>query len=268
MYTQKYVPFQPTLTLEGQSYFGLSIELTPPVAALADAIHAYIQVKVDTPTPYPMIPDATNVLFFSSKTSMVGGTRLSILEAQLLEPGEYFGVWFKPGMFRQFFNVDLADITQAVVDDDYLSNRHFSYLGERLYDKKGFQEKVALCDSLFLKSLLGQPLPLLSGALQLIYESFGSISVEKLADKVGISCRQLNRQFSLHTGVSTKAFSQLIKAQALLRNYYLGSESILAYGLDLGFYDQSHLSKSLKKHHVSSLSSQAQSFMSDFYKPR
>ncbi|QUX94364.1 hypothetical protein C0J08_02600 [Marinomonas sp. CT5] len=265
--TQSYTPFQPTLTAQGMSHFGLSVDMQRPILALSNSILAFLQVRVEQPTPYSMIPDGTNVLLFSPLRGWVGGTRLSILEVQLIEPGDYFGVWFAPGSLRQFFDVDLLEITQSLVGDDFLSHREFVYLSERLYEKETFSERVVLCESLFLKSLFQQPPPALSHALTLIYQSLGSISVTTLAQSVGLSRRHLNRLFSLHTGLSTKSFSQLIRSQSLLSCCYKKNVSIFHCGLDLGFYDQSHILRSLNQHDLSSLSLQTQQFMSAFYKP-
>jgi AraC-like DNA-binding protein len=266
-----YTPFQPTLTTKGLSHFGLSMEIQRPSAALSGSILAYLQVKIDQATPYPMIPDGTNVLFFSSRGGLVAGSQLSILEVQLMESGEYFGVWFKPGMLRQIFDVDLSDITQRLVQDDFLSNRDFLHLSNRLYEKSTFLERVQLCEALMMSSLspqITQKIPqAFHYAVQRIYHFSGNLTIAELAQHVGLSDRQLNRIFSLHTGLSTKAFTQIIRTQALLRGCYEDKLSTFHRALDLGFYDQSHLSKSLSRHSVDSLSLKARMLMSDFYKP-
>jgi transcriptional regulator GlxA family with amidase domain len=104
-------------------------------------------------------------------------------------------------------------------------------------------------------------------ALEGIYQSSGSLTISKLAEYIGLSDRQLNRIFTLHTGLSTKTFSQIIRTQALLRGCYEDKLSTFHRSLDLGFYDQSHLSKSLVRHNLDSLSLKAKALMSDFYKP-
>lgn len=262
-----YIPFQPTLTTNGLSHFGLSMEMQQPSAALSDSILAFLQVTVDRPTPYPMIPDGTNALFFSPHGGLVGGTQTAILEMQFLLPGDYFGIWFKAGALRRLFDVDLSEIVHTVEKDDFLSNKSFLYLNERLYEKSTFLERVQLCESLMISSLSQEIPQAFHYAVQRIYQSSGNLTISELSKNIGLSSRQLNRQFLLNIGLSTKSFAQIIRTQALLRGCYENKLSIFHRGLDLGFYDQSHLSKSLSQHRLDNLSLKAKTLMSDFYKP-
>lgn len=273
-----YQPFQPTLTSQGQSHFGIDVQLLKPNEPLEGIVYAFVQVKVDQPTVYPIVPDGTNILFFSKCRESFGGTQAKILEVPLATPkGEYFGIWFYPGAIRHVFNVDLAEAKGCIHDLDYLQSPNspeLRFVHERIYEQDSFQGRALLCEHLLTLSLsknshFSKFVAYLSHALNLIYRAEGTLSVDALAAQVGCSARHLNRVFQLHIGASVKTFSQTIRMNCFLKRRSQRSEGVvlpaLHHGIDLGFFDQSHLIKSFKKYGVHSLSPTASDFMSGFY---
>lgn len=69
----------------------------------------------------------------------------------------------------------------------------------------------------------------------------GQISVDKLADKVGISNRQLVRRFDKYIGLSPKEFIRISKFIGSLdmMNYTKG-KTLTDIAIDSGYYDQAH----------------------------
>lgn len=262
-------PFQPTLTARGQGLFGLDVSLSAADERLASTVFAFVQVKVTQPTIYPIVPDGTNILFFSTCRQSFGGTQQTILEVPLtMARGEYFGIWFYPGAMRRFFNVDISEVTNQVQGLDYLSEPNYRNLGERLYACKSFSERILLCETLLLKRVIDRPLPAkFAAALNAIYQSYGQCSVKPMAESIGWSQRHLNRQFLLHTGLTAKAFAQTVRMNEYLKRCYQQVSRPLHHGLDLGFYDHSHLIKTIKQHNLDGLSPTAKAAMSSFYNP-
>lgn len=269
-----YTPFQPTLTNRGQGLFGLDVSLhAAQDLRLSSTVFAFVQVKVDLPTVYPIVPDGTNIVFFSHCRQSFGGTQQAILEVPLtLEKGDYFGIWFYPGAIRRLFDVDIAEVTNQIAGLDYLvehaMDSEWLSLGERLYEQTSVGERILLCEKLLLQRLVEQTIPVkFAVALQAIYRSYGQCSAQSLCELSGWSQRHLNRQFQLHTGLSVKAFAQTIRINEYLKRCYQTVQKPLHHGLDLGFYDHSHLLKTLKQHELSGLSSRAKDVMSSFYNP-
>lgn len=269
-YKTLYQPFQPTLTNAGQEQFGLNLQIHRPCLGLLDDVYAFIEVSVDYPTRYPIVPDGTNILFFSTCRELFGGTQFSILDVPLTpKDGPYFGIWFQPGKLRSFFNVDVSEVTDQLTGLDFLENRTFFSLQENLYEKSSFKERIAYCEALLLKHMAPRSFPdKLKHAQSLIYREKGDISMATLSQEIGWSHRHLNRQFLLHTGITSKAFAQTIRINYFIKRCSQGGDSYLHHGLDLGFYDQSHILKTTAQHNVKLLSPISQQFMSNFYNPR
>lgn len=266
----RYQSFQPTLTNAGQEQFGFKLQIHKPCFVLADDVYAFVEVNTDHPTRYPIVPDGTNILFFSACGELFGGTQSSILDVPLNAlDGPYFGIWFQPGKLRSFFNVDVSEVTDQLVPLDFLDSKVFLSLQEGLYERASFNDRVNYCENILIKHTQSISFPdKLKHAQNIIYQECGNISMAYLSSQVGWSHRQLNRQFLLHTGLTSKAFAQTIRINHFLKRCSQDDAPYLHHGLDLGFYDQSHLLRTTAQHNVMSLSPVSQQFMSNFYKPR
>lgn len=260
-----YRPFQPTLTHTGLKQFDLMMESAKPCNILMGKVFSYLQIKSKKPTPYPVMPDGTQAIYISSQGLMVGGAQLRAQDIHLLEPGEYFGIWFYPGALRHFFDVNLSEITGQFVDEKYFTCRYFSRLHTEIYSHKSFIDRANICESWLLSRYLDKPATNFDIALQLIYQSFGSERISQIANKVGWSSRHLNRQFLQHTGLSTKSFSQIVRVQRACGELYLNRNVSISTTQELGYFDQPHLIKEFKKHFVSSPGNFFSRFMSDLY---
>ena len=123
--SQLYRPFQALLTASGLQHFGLGMQECPAARQLEGIVHSYIQVSTARPTAYPVMPDGTQAIFFSSQGTLIGGALSRMRELQLLQTGEYFGIRFQPGALRHFFKLDLAEITDQFADSGYFPSREF-----------------------------------------------------------------------------------------------------------------------------------------------
>lgn len=179
----------------------------------------------------------------------------------------YFGIWFQPGKLRCFFDVDVSEVTNQLTGLDFLENKDCLSLQAELYARASFKERIKHCESLLIKHRQLIMPDKLSYAQSIIYREKGDLNMAALSRDVGWSHRHLNRQFLLYTGLSSKAFAQTVRINHLLKRCYQGGNSYLYHGLDLGFYDQSHILKATAQHNVRSLSPISQQFMSNFYKP-
>ncbi|MFD2932490.1 DUF6597 domain-containing transcriptional factor [Spirosoma flavum] len=78
---------------------------------------------------------------------------------------------------------------------------------------------------------------------ELIYSSFGSMTVKELSEKVYWSSRQINRYFNQQFGISLKAYCNILRFGASFKNI---SEGKLFP--DQNFTDQNHFIKEIKKY--------------------
>lgn len=262
---QLYQPFQPLLTHGGQHRFGLTVQQHPARKSLAGVVHSYLQVAISKPTPYTVIPDGSQAIFISAESIRVGGAHRQALDVQIQEPGDYFGIRFYPGALRHFFNLNLSDITDQFVGSDYFPCRYFGDLHYYLYREDDFRQRVRVCDQWLLRHFTPQPFCLFDAALALIYQSVGNVDIVQLAKKIGVSRRHLNRLFQQFTGLSTKAFAQIIRLQSACQQLYVNPDNSLEIAATLGFFDQAHLLRQYKRDLLLNPRSLAKRFMSDFY---
>ena len=81
-----------------------------------------------------------------------------------------------------------------------------------------------------------------------IRQTKGQISVDALADKVGISNRQLVRRFNKCIGLSPKEFIRITKfISSLDRMNFAKNQSLTEIAVDSGYYDQAHFIHDFKE---------------------
>jgi len=260
-----YEPFQATLTQHGLKQLGLTLKSSKPCELLKEKVYSYLQIKAERPTPYPVMPDGTQAIYISAQGSMITGAQYETRNVQLLEPGEYFGIWFYPGALRYFFDLDLNEISGLLVDNHYFQCDQFSKLHDEIYRYTDFIERAKICESWLLRRYSYNSSTKFDLALQLVYQSSGSEKVSQIAKKVGWSSRHLNRQFMQHVGLGTKSFSQVVRVQSVCKQLYLQPDVPLSRGLEIGYFDQSHLIKEFKQHLISTPGEFLSCFMSDLY---
>jgi len=263
-----YEPFQAALTQPGLKRLGLTLKSSTPCELLKGKIYSYLQIKAERPTPYPVIPDGTQAIYISSQGSMIAGAQFETRNVQLLEPGEYFGIWFYPGALRYFFDLNLNEISGQLVDNHYFQCKHFSRLHDEIYRYKDFIERTNICESWLLSRYSYDSITKFDLALQLIFQSSGSERVSQIAKQVGWSSRHLNRQFMQHIGLGTKPFSQVVRVQGVCKQLFLQPDVPLNRTLEIGYFDQSHLIREFKQHLISTPGEFFSCFMSDLYNPK
>ena len=246
--SELYKPFQPTLTESGLKRFELVLAYSLSCDILKDVVHSYLQVSAVKPTPYPIIPDGTQAVFISRGGSKISGAQSKAQDIQILQPGEYFGIRFYPGALRHFFNLNVFEITDQFVDDQYFSSCDFAELHDSIYQCKTFRDRANICEQWLLQYFKPQIATRFDQALSCIYQSSGNITIKQLAVRVGWGGRHLNRLFRFHTGLSTKGFAQTIRFQQVCKQLYMKPGGSMAAAYDLGFFDQSHLITDYKKY--------------------
>lgn len=262
-----YRPFQPLLTKSGLQRFELSLQYARPNQILSGAVHSYLQVNTAKPTPYPVIPDGTQAIFISPDGVKLGGAQSRLHIIPILQAGDYFGIRFYPGALRYFFNLDISEVTNQLVDSRYIPCRKFAELNNKIYSRPSFRERALVCEQWLLGHFKPSAETSFDQALSLIYQSFGDIRIHQLAAAVGWSSRHLNRIFRYHTGLNTKTFAQAIRVQQLCKNLHKKPGDSLNTAHELGFFDQAHMIKDARKHLLSNPGEFINGFMSDFYNP-
>lgn len=263
----QYQPFQPVLSEPGLQRFGLGLEQRRATAPLSRVVHSYLQISTDKPLSYAVIPDGTQAVFISPQGSFVGGVQSQATDIPISQGGEYFGVRFYPAALSYFFASNFSEITDNYVDSDYFGCPSFTRLHERVYAKSDFLSRSKVCEQWLLSRFRPFERKSFDRALSLIYQAEGDISVAEIGTQVGVSGRHLNRLFRQYIGVSTKAFSQIIRIQSASRTLFDSHHDSAKTALRLGFFDQAHLLNQFKKQLLFNPSSFLKRYMSDSYNP-
>ncbi len=261
-------PFQPLFTTQGLRAFDLSTRVSRPSAGLQRYIHSFVQVSVDKPTPYPVIPDGIASLFISKTSTQLVAAMTKVTEFTLPEAGEYFGVRFVPGALHRLFGIDLSETRDQIIDTSCYEGSVLSRLHTKLYPAP-YEKKVAVSESLLdagKKPQESKNEKVLGAALAFIYSAQGKLCIEEdLAGRLDVSSRQLNRIFASYIGMSAKRFAQVVRLQNVCR--YLAeapSGSLVASGI-YGYFDQAHLLKDFRKHLSAYPEAFFKRFRSDLY---
>lgn len=174
---------------------GLSGTMQKPNKLLLGKVYCYLQISTKTVSPYPVVPDGTQAIYFSSRGIRIGGAQVQTQDLQLEGGEDYFGIWFYPGALRHFFDLNLSEITGQFVDAQYFNCPPFSNLHFAIYGQETFAARVKICESWLMKQFSPRPRAKFEHALHLINQSYGNIRVADLAAEISCSARHLNRQF-------------------------------------------------------------------------
>lgn len=242
-----YSPFQPILTPAGLRHSGITAVQHAPRSLLQDKVFSYIQIKVTQPTPYHVLPDATQALYFSPQKCWLSGVQRMAFAVPLFEPGEYFGVRFLPGVLRHFFALEVAEVTDLFIDHTQLPDAALQRLTHQIYQQNHFSQRVTVCEQWLLQRFKPMLPTRFSRVLNLAYHHSGNIRVSDLASRAGWSERHLNREFQHHVGVATKTFLQILRLQQLYKQRASDSTSSVTTALSAGYFDQAHCIKTIGK---------------------
>lgn len=214
------------------------------------------------PGPYKVLPKPFPVLGFQTRG------RLGVLRGsgeELLSRSGVTGLctshrWFRPeagtrtvlvtlkteGAFS-LLGQDLGQLTEGhVALADFLPAGPLRTLEARIAEARSDREAADLVAS-FLLSLAERsrrPVhPAVAAAARRLLAGHGSERVERIADALGISRRQLERLFRLQIGLPPKRFASLARFDWVVRHLEARA-SWTDLALEAGYADQAHLIRS------------------------
>lgn len=159
------------------------------------------------------------------------------------------GIRFNPGGASRFFSAPLSDISNLTLNLNDLALNQFM---ERCQEEKETNlegDILKFVDSLLLK-MQTEPRRtdlLVQTVINRIKASRGTISIGDAIIDIGKSCRQIERLFKGHIGMTPKRYARIIRvenARYLLKNNT--NQSCTEIGELAGFYDQAHFIREFK----------------------
>lgn len=181
--------------------------------------------------------------------SFVVGELTRFILLQPTGPAATMGVRFRPGGAYRFMPAPLHLLTDETVRTDDIWGLEGKYLEEAVLAARTDNLRKDLIEGFLLSRLqVTSPRPRFDAAVLEIISSRGQTRVDHLADRIGWSPRQLEREFRLSAGLSPKSLARIIRFQNLLQ---LVGESRLRdwAGLALagGYADQPHMVREFRE---------------------
>lgn len=161
------------------------------------------------------------------------------------------GIRFLPCGILRFMNLPLHELTnQRINTEDFESLFNHSFT-ERLCGQQTIRDRINIIED-FLTKALYQCVPKAEKSIlftvQQINRHKGNLSLRQLADETCLCQRHFERKFKMHTGLTPKEYSRIIKFKNsvnLLRS--ASFDNLLSVAIQAGYYDVPHLSKEIKK---------------------
>ena len=171
---------------------------------------------------------------------LVSAGRLSMLVV-VLQP---YGIYALSG-------VAAAELNDSVVNLNELFGFEATCLEEQVLSAIDTKSRISFIESVLFKKLAGVHYPdrVLSGALKMINDHKGNISIANLLNVLPVTERQLERKFKDYIGISPKRFTDTVRLQHFLKllQSHPSNSKIADVVYERGYYDQAHLNNYFKR---------------------
>jgi AraC-like DNA-binding protein len=164
-------------------------------------------------------------------------------------PVQLLGIRFTPGGALPFFPIPPGELTNRIEPLADVSTALDRELSGRPYDARESQEKIAIVEALLLRQMSAKEEKgaSLHNAISEIVSSGGQISVDRLANDLGISGRQLERRFLNEVGIGPKLLCRILRFQQVFRAVEREDKNWARIAADCGYYDQAHLIRDFRQ---------------------
>ena len=180
--------------------------------------------------------------------------------------GELFGVRFYAWTAALFAESGFSGSKNKVFRTEEFFGGIKAELAPYIQSARSFQERAAFAEKVLAKRLDKIRVNCnLMNAVDFITASDGRSSVAEICGYTVLSPRQLERIFDQYTGISPKAFSELVRYQLLWQEVVSGKFEVLDAVERFGFFDQPHLLREFKKRHLMTPKQAREYAMSHFY---
>lgn len=232
----------------------------PPSAGLSPFIQCYWRLQGSLPagqsTTEWLHPEGGSGIIFNlgdplifngrhtPASCLIGGPMRHSLRLTLAGRIHAWGVRFRPGSAYGFFTRPLRDLLGQQASAEELA-LHFpgATLAEQLYQRTDAGRCLALLERELAPRLLSSPDSPggFRRALQWLLLHQGRLPIARLPSAVGLSQRQLERQFALWLGLSPKEYGRVLRVAHVRERLKVGDgRRLTELAHDAGYYDQAH----------------------------
>ncbi|MBA4853870.1 helix-turn-helix domain-containing protein [Emticicia sp. BO119] len=242
----------------------MKLELYPIFPELQPYIKAICSIESDIATPFispfRVLPDACVELFinfnnsqdtlatitgrriFDNSQSFVISRMSDFMDVQMKSKTGFISVCFYPDTAYLFFQLPMNQVADSLTNLQYLWQSEAIQMEEEVGNADRNEQRAVIIQQYLLRQLIRQRFDkTIAYCVQEINKANTPFSVTELANKVGLSQRQLSRKFNYCIGLSTKEFihiNRFIASLVYLKKYPAMSLTDIAY--ESGYYDQAH----------------------------
>jgi AraC-like DNA-binding protein len=234
-----------------------ALAVEPALRPFVSQLVAYRE-RFDVPLNERVIPDgATRLIFHAQGPSggdlpglRVAGATVRPVVLDLRGITEGISLTLRPGAIRDLLGVPATALADADVPLEAVWPEHGRRLLDELASARDDRSRATILQTALRARGLsgaGSDARHAKGALSLIAASDGRKRVRELASELGLGERRLQQVFRKQVGLTPRTWSRLVRLHACIRALRGASEpnwSDLA--LELGFYDQAHLSNEFR----------------------
>lgn len=218
----------------------------PPLPSLAPYVACFWTRSAGPQAPpHRVLPDGAMDLildFQGSPRVLAVGTMTEALVVPGTRASDAFGVRFRPGAFGVFVPEDARHLTDVAVPIPAVLGIASAEMWERLRAEPGAASRAALMQRWLLAGLHRPPDSYVAEAVRLIEGSGGWVGSARLAARLGLGERQIERRFAERVGISPRRFARVIRFQrAVAVAGRSPSPDWARLALETGYVDQAHL---------------------------
>ena len=194
-------------------------------------------------SPEPVLPDGCMDIIWDGERLFVAGPD-TVPNPTAAEGPFVVGVRFQPGMGPRFLGVPADELRDRRVDLDWLWT-DADVVAEELAARSTLRHAAAVLEARILRQVpaIKAPDPVVAAAVGLWRRGSATADIAGLAERAGITERQLHRRFVQGVGYGPKLLQRVLRFQAFLAACSSPLASLAELAFQAGYADQAHLSR-------------------------
>lgn len=161
------------------------------------------------------------------------------------------GIRFYPHSAAYFFNENVSEFNNEVIDASDLFGTSLRSLQARLLETTDLNSRISLVEAYFLNRLIlsekkHAKIKFIGEIVNSLQNNFESENINSISVRNNISARYLNILFSQYTGLPPKLFHKINRFQYSLNLVNNNTQKLTSIAYDSGYFDQSHFIKEFK----------------------
>jgi AraC-like DNA-binding protein len=240
-----------------------------PAASRFVASYWMLEDDASSGAPQRVVPDGHSELILNLRqpyqslgpdgwqtqpTMFLAGQITGPLLLRATAPAKMLGINFHPHTVGDVLSAPIPETTGRIVALDDLSSRLSRELGpvREIIEERGDEAGIRALDAA-MATCRACPDARVAGVAQLLEQSGGMVEMDEVARQVGLSRRQIERQFQQRVGMAPKFFGRIQRFQQVLRamnwsrNWSRDNIHWVDTAIRCGYYDQAHLIRDFRQ---------------------